>query len=74
MEEALRLAEGFGFLFDEDQLLLKGVPGGAQLAALQHWNRLLGNEEVVQLDDPVEPPEPAPTGTLGPCDAATTDT
>jgi hypothetical protein len=59
LEIAVGFAEGLGFVFDEDMI---GGPSGslsAKTAALEHWQRLVGSDEVFAAPDVASPPPPS---------------
>ena len=57
MEDALCFAESLGFLFDED--MIEQDPAHGRRQALEHWDRLLGEEgEVWAHSSVAEPPAP----------------
>lgn len=58
LEKAISFAESLGFLFDDDML---GAESSRQtrLAALDHWLKLIGPDEVFAARDVASPPPPA---------------
>lgn len=61
LEIAVGFAEGLGFVFDEDMI---GAAGSlsAKTAALEHWQRLVGSDEVFATPDVASPPSPGGHG------------
>ena len=61
LEIAVDYAESLGFVFDEDMI---GAAGSlsAKTAALEHWQRLVGSDEVFATPDVASPPSPEGAG------------
>jgi len=57
IEQALVFAESLGFLFDED--MIDVAAGTGRHESLDHWSRLMGDDEVYAPGAPAEPPPPA---------------
>jgi hypothetical protein len=68
VERALSFAEGLGFLFDDD--MIDRATGTGRPDALEHWNRMMGDEEVYAPGAPAEPPPPSSNPGLPSADQA----
>ena len=58
LETVMSYAEGLGFVFDED-MLAGNATHETRLAALDHWLRLNGSDEIFETPDVTSPPAPA---------------